>query len=357
MSLPFLKLAGDAYTQGLAEGKELQDSIAHNLEVYFRRFGVEGGLTRGEVLDRAERYLGAIEEQNRGYFEGLQGIAAGGGFKLLEIAALNLRYEIIYHQFAHEAPQGCTAFALMPSASADGLLWMGQNWDWIPEVRGALVETQEPDGTKTLSFTEAGIFGGKIGLNSHGIGLCINGLVSANDDWARLGKPFHLRTYEALRSETLDAASSNILQEPRSGSANFLIGQGDKAVDLEVSPGAYALWEDARLLVHANHFVAPEKYGIQVPRLEWLDRSNHRHSRLSQILLGSERPGLEALMQALRDSEGHPYAVCRHPSQEELALGDPYQTVASVIMNLGTRELWISDGPPDNNPYEHYQLL
>ena len=38
--------------------------------------------------------------------------------------------------------------------------------------------------TWTLAFTEAGIFGGKIGLNSAGLGLAINGITTVDDDWA-----------------------------------------------------------------------------------------------------------------------------------------------------------------------------
>jgi hypothetical protein len=60
-----------------------------------------------------------------------------------------------------------------------------------PEVRGALLHTIEPDGMKTLGFTEAGIFGAKIGLNSAGIGLVINGMTTTDDDWSRLSLPFH----------------------------------------------------------------------------------------------------------------------------------------------------------------------
>ena len=36
-----------------------------------------------------------------------------------------------------------------------------------------MLHTLEPGGLETLSFTEAGIVGGKIGLNSLGLGLTI----------------------------------------------------------------------------------------------------------------------------------------------------------------------------------------
>ncbi|RIH83061.1 Acyl-coenzyme A:6-aminopenicillanic acid acyl-transferase [Calidithermus terrae] len=365
MSLPYVQLSGSPYDQGLAQGRALADAIAHNLEVYFRRFEVEGKLPPAEARRRGEVYLGAIREQSPAYAQGIEGIAAGSGQSLVDIATLNVRYEILYYQFAqddtvvyhgHEAPNGCTAFALLPAHSADGALWMGQNWDWIEDAKGALQHVTEPDGTRVLAFTEAGIFGGKIGLNSHGLGLCINGLVAVGDNWAGLGKPFHLRTYEALRSRTLAEAEAKVSAAPRTASGNFLLGQGEVAVDLEVSPAKVVRWQDERQLVHANHFLEPQAHGIEVPPIEWLDRSDHRHQRLEERLRQVEKPGLADLQEALRDRDGAPYAVCRTASAEEYELGEPYRTVASVILNLRTLELWVSDGPPHENPYEHYAL-
>jgi isopenicillin-N N-acyltransferase-like protein len=365
MSPPYVKLSGSPYDQGLTQGRVLAEAIAHNLEVYFRRFEVEGKLPPAEARRRGEAYLGAIRRQSPAYAQGIEGIAAGSGQSLVDIATLNVRYEILYYQFGqedsavyhgHEAPNGCTAFALLPAHSADGALWMGQNWDWIEDARGALQHVTEPDGTRVLAFTEAGIFGGKIGLNSHGLGLCINGLVAVGDDWAGLGRPFHLRTYEALRSRTLAEAEARVSAPPRTASGNFLLGQGEVAVDLEVSPARVVRWQDERQLVHANHFLDPQAHGIEVPSIEWLDRSDHRHRRLEERLRQVEKPGLADLQEALRDRDGAPYAVCRTASAEEYELGEPYRTVASVIMNLRTLELWVSDGPPHENPYEHYVL-
>ncbi len=361
--LPYLRLEGDPYDQGSIQGRILSPEIAHNLELYFRRFEVECRLSPAEARQRGERYLEALRQQSPAYVQGLEGLAAGSGQPLVDIATLNVRYEIVYHQFGldtvypgREPPNGCTAFALLPAHSADGNLWMGQNWDWMEGVQGALQHITEPDGTQVLAFTEAGIFGGKVGLNSHGLGLCINGLVSVGDHWAGLGKPFHLRTYQALRQKTLAAAQAMILEPPLTNSGNFLLGQGERAKDLEVSPGGVAVWEHERHLVHANHYIDPERFGIQVPPIEWLDRSQHRAERLNQRLSQVEKPGLADLQAALSDREGAPYAVCRTAGAEEYVLGEPYRTIASVIMNLGTLEMWVSDGPPHENPYLHYRL-
>src|SRR5439155_5747796 len=117
-------------------------------------------------------------------------------------------------------------------------LLMGENWDWIPEVQGALLHSRSVDGSPdTLSFTEAGIVGGKIGLNSTGLGLAINGLLTTSDDWSRLVMPFHVRCYEILRQRTLAAAQEVVLSGSRACSANFVLAQvPDQVVDIEAAP-------------------------------------------------------------------------------------------------------------------------
>ena len=172
----------------------------------------------------------------------VRGIADGAGQPVDRIAALNVRYGILYSQFGQNAttvrvPDGCTAFAVAPEASLDGHLLVGENWDWIPEVRGALLHTTEADGFATLAFTEAGIFGGKIGLNSAGLGLVINGMTTTTDDWSRLSSPFHARCRAILRARDLDAATAVITAAPRACAANFLLAQApDRIVDIEAAP-------------------------------------------------------------------------------------------------------------------------
>lgn len=169
------------------------------------------------------------------YFDGMRGIAVGASLPLDVVVALNVRYEIIYYQTAALAmastgiiaatKDGCTAFAIAPEASASGHLLLGQNWDWIPLVQGAMLHTTEPDGLETLAFTEAGIFGGKIGLNTAGLGLAINGITSTRDNWLELNPPFHLRCYQILRSRDLETAVTVITSASRACSANYLIAQ------------------------------------------------------------------------------------------------------------------------------------
>lgn len=382
MTLPVLHLSGPPYEQGLRHGRELGDRIAHNLDVYFERFAREAKLPRAEALARAARYREALAAGHPAYFAALRGVADGAGRDLDELVALNVRYELMYYQFGVNAlrgaglaggapphPDGCTSFAVLPEASADGHLLLGENWDWIPQVRGAVLHTVEPDGLATLAFTEAGIVGGKIGLNSAGLGLAINGLTATGDDWARPSAPFHVRCYDILRARDFEVAVRVVTGTARACSANFVIAAaasrfaaGDRAVDIEAAPDeTRLLGPEGGCLAHTNHFLDPAALGVVEPPNEKYPHSYHRLTRMRALLGEGEdrdvggRLSVADLQAALRDHDGHPYSICRH-----IDPGEPpeehYTTVTSAVMDLHARTLWLSDGPPCENAYRRYSL-
>ncbi len=356
--LPFVELRGEPFEQGLAHGKKLRTRIEHNLNVYFDRFEREGRISREEVLRRASDYWHGIQSQNAAYADAMRGVAEGSGRAVLEVVALNVRYEILYHQFtANALNDGCTSFVALPEITADGHLLMGENWDWIPQVQGAVLHVHEKD-CEVLCFTEAGIVGGKIGLNSRGLGLAINGLISTDDDWSRLAVPFHVRCYEILRAKNLEYAERIITQGQRACSANYLIAHiDDRAVDIEAAPlSTRTLKPENGLLSHTNHFLEPEVLGVIEPPSEKRPHSYHRLKRIRRLLAAKRSLTVDDMKTYLRDHDGHPYSICRHIDKEEPP-AEHYQTVASVIMDLHERTMWISDGPPCESEYQELRLV
>ncbi|MDX1663574.1 MAG: C45 family peptidase [Candidatus Promineifilaceae bacterium] len=362
MTLPQVQLSGSPYQQGVQHGRALRKQIDHNLHVYFDRFLREGGVGREEVLSRAQRYGEAIATQTPAYYEGMRGIAAGAGQPLVDIVALNVRYEILYYQYTvnqieRVSADGCTSFAIAPEASANGHLLLGQNWDWIPEVQGALLHTTHDDAPATLAFTEAGIFGGKIGLNSAGLGLAINGITTTSDDWARLKSPFHVRCYEILRQTSLAAARAVVHAGGRACSGNYLIAAlPDQVVNLEAAPDVVnELGWESGCLVHANHFVDPEALSVLEPPDElYRQTSCRRQARLEELL--ARRPvHVEDLQRYLRDHNTAPRDICRH-EDPEAPIDERYRTVTSIIIDLDEEKLWATDGPACQDDFTLYQL-
>jgi isopenicillin-N N-acyltransferase like protein len=354
---------------GLEHGRQAGALIAANVAVYFDRFQREAQLSVDEVRNRARRYLQVVEEREPTYVENMRGISESSKLPLVDLAVLNMRYELIYSQYsainqgkAVHVAGGCTAFAVTPEASADGHLWLGQNWDWFPEVRGLVMRVRRDDGLTVSAFTEAGIVGGKIGMNSAGLGLVINGLLSNRDDWARLYLPFHVRTWRMLHSASLADAVAVVTREDRSCSANFLLGQANghaEVVDLEAAPHATCtLRPTGGVLAHTNHFYDPEALDIWQPLDEETTSTYNRAARMRHLLDAGRRAGTlhaTGLMDILRDHTGYPDSICRHPNptfpdEERL------ETVVSVLEDLTARRMYVAAGPPCRSSYQEIAL-
>ncbi|HEV8353261.1 MAG TPA: C45 family peptidase [bacterium] len=372
MTLPIIELTGTPFEMGLEQGLRLGADIAENLRIYYDRFQREAKLSTDEVRSRGRQYLAVTDRVARPYADAVRGVSDGAGILLDDIAALNARYEILYSQYsminqaaARQAaapapvlePDGCTAFAVLPEASADGHLWLGQNWDWFPQVRGAVLRMRRDDGVVVAAFTEAGIVGGKIGMNSRGLGLVINGLLSTRDDWARLQTPFHVRTWMILQQETLAAAAAVVTDEPRSCSANFLIGKANghaEVVNIEAAPEATCRLLPRRgLFAHANHFVDPAVLGVSQPLAEEKTSTYQREAQMVRMLDGGraaralDRDGMMAM---LADHTGRPDSVCRHPNPH-LPEEERVETVVSVLQDLTARRMYVAAGTPCVTPF------
>src|SRR6267143_4540075 len=369
--LPVLNLKGSLYQIGYKHGKKARLEIEHNLEVYFHRFKSETELSHDVAISRAARFLDVINLGSPEYSETMKGVAAGSGQEILDITALNVRYELMYSQFSKiglkpvQKAFGCTAFSAVPSAVENGHLMMAQNWDWIPEVKGIFLKVKNENGPDVLSFTEAGVVGGKIGLNSEGVGLLINGIVSSKDDWARLKKPFHVRCWEILRSKTLGRAVKVIAKGQRNCSANFILGQQKKVglgkvVDIESAPETVCeLGPDRGALAHTNHFSNPKILGVKQVLDEERLSTLQRYRRIQKLLDGTVRAGqklsLAGAQSMLRDHYGKPESVCRH-SNTKLPEYERYETVVSMIMDLPSRKLWAAMGSPCSTEYSLIKL-
>ncbi len=372
--LPLLEVDGGPRDVGRQHGRGASAAVAHNVRLYLGRFESEAGIDRAEIRRRSEAYLAVIEEANPAYAEEMAGIAEGSRQDLLDVVAVNVRYEILYTEFVRKglerrpagAPRvgGCTAFAVLPGRTSDGHLLLGQNWDWIPEVRGVVVRARRDGLPESLGFTEAGIAGAKIGVNAAGIGLAINGLVTDKDSWSRLRPPFHVRCWEVLAATRLEDALRAVAGTERACSANFVVAgagvRGGEVVDIETAPDAeFRVLPENGLLAHANHFTHPGSAGITQPLAGDRPSTFHRYARMQALLReaagGGQGVRFEDLKGILRDHDGRPDSICRHVN-ESRPPNERYETVASAILDVDAREMSIAAGPPCAARYRRIAL-
>jgi isopenicillin-N N-acyltransferase-like protein len=364
--IPLLTTDGDAYARGLAHGRRFAREVADNVGTYLRRFAASG-LDRDAAYIEAERWLKAITAQNAAYAEEMRGIADGSGQSQETIALLNARYELAFTLFGRDVVQGtlaevgadgCTTFGLLPETTADRHTWLGQNWDWLEGVHGRtfILHARRTDKPSFICLTEAGIAGGKMGVNECGIGLVENGLASSHDGRHPYCKPFHVRCREVLDAETFDAAARPVTDSPRTCSANFVIGQaGGKIVDLEWSPDHVSrIFPTDSIVTHSNHFLTS---GHGESLLEKAAPNTlHRVDRMRALLQRHRGAiGFAQIRTAATDHAGAPYAICRHPDPKQPD-AKRTMTAGAVLIDLDARVMHAANGPPCENDYVAFSL-
>jgi isopenicillin-N N-acyltransferase-like protein len=367
--IAFLTTEGGAHACGLAHGRRFARDIADNVATYLRRFAASG-LDRDEAFAEAGRWRKAIDMQNATYAEEMRGIADGAGQSEDTIALLNARYELAFTLFGQEAVKqgagelleigldGCTTFGLLPEVTADRHTWLGQNWDWLEGVHGRtfVLRARRKAQPSFVCLTEAGIAGGKMGVNECGIGLVENGLASSHDGRNPYQKPFHVRCREVLDAERFEQASRPVTDAARTCSANFVIGAaGGETVDIESSPDHVSrLDPENGIITHSNHFLAA---GHGESLLEKISPNTLYRADRMRALLQPHRGAVsfEHMRAAAADHFGEPYAICRHP--------DPHQpsekrtmTVGAVLIDLEARAMHVANGPPCVNEYAAFSV-
>ena len=181
--VPVISVRGKPFERGKQYGLQTKGLIEKNLKLYFDLWSKLWGAKRPEVLKHCSSLGLVIGEYDAEILEEMQGIAKGASLSLEEIVALNARYEMVFAQSAvAEAGGGCTSIATMPVVNKNGHTILGQNWDYKERFQGlSIILEEEPDGKPNIvTHTEAGLLIHK-SMNSAGLGICINALVSSRD--------------------------------------------------------------------------------------------------------------------------------------------------------------------------------
>ncbi|WP_121062680.1 C45 family autoproteolytic acyltransferase/hydolase [Chachezhania antarctica] len=370
--LPFLDLSPDPAEAGREHGRVMTSAIGANLDIYLARFAY-GGADRKTVLEEAERWADFIATDNADYFTEMQGVAEGAGRSVTEIAMLNARYELTYSIYAREAAvlsgtgpeqEGCTLWGLMPAMTANGTCMIGQNWDWLAGLVGNVFikrvrrgEDRDAGKPDVLGFTEAGIVGCKIGVNSAGIGLCLSGLTTETEGGAVLRKPVHVRCAEVLEAWRFSEALRPVVQTDRVCSANFMIGHGEgEIIDIEATQKhcAYIYPEDG-IVTHSNHLIAETRVASTIERI-----ATSTLFRAQRVQRGLKRAAgnidLDTIHDVMSDHFSAPTGVCQHPDTARAAEARN-TTVSSLAIDMKNGVLWATDGPPCQAPFQRFDLF
>jgi isopenicillin-N N-acyltransferase-like protein len=344
--LASISIQGDPFERGHQYGARAAGSIAANVQAYLRLIEFHAGLGAEAALAAAQGFAPLVEAHTPELLEEMRGIAEGAGCSLDEILLINARSELMGTVQSGE----CTALAAGPDFTAGGQVLLGQNWDWYTaiEVEPVLLQIRQDGAPDILTLAEAGQVG-KIGMNSAGLGLCLNFLQHADQG---LGLPIHVILRRMLSCAALGEAIHEAYRVPRGGSANILLAHahGD-LIDLELTPiDADFIYGDGGWLVHANHFETPRLRAGDTGLATSMS-TIARAARARRLLTrGAGRVSEDTFRAILRDHTYGAYAICRHPDPSEPDLQQT-ATRASLIMDLAEGALHVTVGQPCQEEY------
>jgi isopenicillin-N N-acyltransferase-like protein len=356
-----IELEGEDYERGRQYGARVAVAIQQNLEDYLRLIESYSGMGRAEALEAAAAFGPVLEEHAPNLLREMRGIADGAACALVDVLLLNARSELMGTMCdgtaASESAGECTALAAGPEITTTEGVLLGQNWDWYTaiEAKAVLLHIRQPDKPDILTLTEAGQVG-TIGMNSAGLGVCLNFLSHIDQG---LGVPTRVLLRQMLGCAHLGAGIREAYRVPRGGAVNVLLAHAEgECLDLELTPSdADFLYADAGWLVHANHYESARLRGGDTGLATSMS-TLARAARARRLLAAAAARGevsMETYQSILRDHAYGAYAICRHADPSEPPLQQT-ATLASVIMDLSARTMFVAAGQPCREEYRVYTL-
>jgi isopenicillin-N N-acyltransferase-like protein len=193
-------------------------------------------------------------------------------------------------------------------------------------------------------ITEAGIIG-KIGLNSSGVGVCINAIRSRGVDFTRL--PVHLAIRAALDSTSKASALATLDKAGVASAVHLLIGDDTGSTSVEYSNLDIIKFEmrDGQI-AHSNHFIVEHAEGVKPASFsrDSLERIGRARELLGEAKgkIGMEKgPTVGIMERMLEDEEGLPGAINRVATEIS-----PSATLFGIVMDLKGKRAEVRVGRP-----------
>ncbi len=331
---------GDARQRGTSHGEQLRERIHETKAFYADIFGMK----QDAVFARAEQFRAVIRAYNDDYAEEIEGIAEAADIDPRWIYALNSRTELLSLKPAANINE-CTALYFRPSSI------LGQTWDWSRRMEELIVlmRIRRPDGHTIGMIAEPGIIG-KIGMNSAGLGTCLNLLRIGPLD---VGVPVHIVLRAILDSRSIDEARKAVARAGDGKASNILVGDGNgQCMDVEFAGKRQDIHDPPfHVVSHTNHFLVEP--GRDDPQVDL-------NSSLCRYKVASERGesltsfGVGDMAAILSDQSESNFPILRDYADDDLV--GQIGTVCTVIMELAAGVIHVRTGNDPADEMAAYEV-
>lgn len=332
-----IRTAGDHVRIGLDHGQSAAGKIRRNVDFYREFISTLTPEADGRLVQLAQHFGEVIKANAPLMAQEIEAIAEGAGLAPHWLYMLNARSEIL----AQTLPECTSVFS--PESGV-----LAQNWDFSPNMQDAtvLLDIEFEDGLKVMTVTEAGMVG-KIGMNSRGVGVCLNMLHTERNV---TGEPIHVLLRTLMQAGDIAAVRERISQAGTRRSGNVLVGTAyDGGLNIEYLGSRMRQSEVAgKPFVHTNH---PLDEPLREEDI--FQNSFHRYETAKAITADG---GALDVVQAdrLLSDQSHPeHPVCAPFRNRD---GFEFGTVLTVVMELRTGRLHLREGPEPDAAYTTFEL-
>ncbi len=355
MTSRFLEVAGTHLEIGRGIGEHFRDSIRQSLDRVAQEIAARTPVDSARLA--ATAYVPEIKGVAPHLIDEIDGVAQGAGIDFADALILQLRFDLVGFDMDHGC-NGCSSFAIADA----GVRLSGQNVDAPPwhKDSGCVVAIHPPNGPSLLMYTYYPGMIGYVGINSAGLSVFGNALLSAG--W-RVGVPRYLLVRLALEQTTVEHAHKALREIHRGSSINLLLtDSGGSIVDLEVDVDDIGVVTPTRSrLFHTNHYVTKSLCGRDrsadilpdsVPRL------NTGTRLLQNVRADSGKASAVAQIAALlSDHSDGPASICRHAAADIERPADGWESVASIVADPDDGVMHVSFDNPCRQRYRAFSLF
>lgn len=360
-----IDLDGDPQTRGKALGASRRGQIQAFTADWLnslRTAGITDPRAYIDTMLRDTDFPTAIRQHAPDLLEEVRCIAVGATHPFeLVLAAQLMDEEWAYRsrQRGGEALQKCSSVAIQ---SQLGMTWIGQNMDLGGYTDGHQIllriagHLREPGA---LILTIGGMIG-LLGVNAHGVGICVNSLPALPSAGQGLPVAFVIR--KLLQAPDAGGAVRMLQAVPHATGQHYLIADPVSIRSFEASPAGVTEYHSPNpsRVLHTNHPLAAVSADTS-PALSQIDSIARLRSLTDRLMNGNS--DLSVIQAALSSSDDPDHPVCRvllANGRVSPGSGLIGFTTGSMISSLrqGSRTIdsWVSAGPPSLRGYTQVRL-
>lgn len=367
--VPVIELSGEGYERGLQHGTQLKS----NIQDVFAKWKLNIHLTtKGDpdsvltAFRNATNFEPTIRNYTPVLIDEMKGIAAGSDQSYEDVYAFQLLDEFwVYLDKQSNSSENHHCSGIGVAGNANHPAYLAQNMDLENYMHGYqtlfhLAATNDEPEQYVISC--AGLIA-LAGMNSNGIGLCMNTLMELQSSEDGLPVAFIVRG--VLSKQTGQEALEFLKTVKHASGQNYILGIVDSVYNFEASSNEVVRFipasGDGSVVYHTNHALANhdvkpwyQKYHQQVMAGETQSRNSEMRFASLERRLGTHavNVSVDLVKSTLRSKDDFNNPVCR-----TFRVGGRGFTFSSLVFTLGgKRSVQVTFGSPDESEYVKYFL-